>query len=151
MAFSGKPVIVINPGLQISLTDTTVVGGPATIITPGQSAFTASFTLFRAPVYTTSNVTALQIPFVRPDPGNFIPIVYVRNIDPANPVVITIPTIGGVGIYSTSLFPGSYFFQWIPVGQQQGQGVAGIEPTLGIGIQAVAPTVFVPVEIFYAA
>jgi hypothetical protein len=146
--------ITIIPGLTLSLTDTSLPapGSPANIITPGfQKGFNATFTLYRAALFTNSNSAVVNTPLPRPDGGNFIPIVYVKNIDPSNPVLIQYSLVGLGQTFSMQLIPGAFFFLWNPVGQIAGTGIGGIDTSTGIGIQAVAPAVFSPVELFYAA
>jgi hypothetical protein len=143
--------ITIVPGLSISVTDTTVLNSQPSIITPGQASYKATYTLFQV-VFTTSNSAYLNVPFsTAAGLGGYLPIVYVRNIDTSNPVNIQFSTIGLGQTFTTRLFPGGFFFLWIPVAAALGGGSAGIEASTGVGIEAVAPAVNSPVEVFYAA
>lgn len=148
MAFANT--ITITPGMSISLQDTSVLNSQPLIITPGQIPFKSTFTSFLAPLFTNSNTAFLNTPLQRPDGANFIPIFYVRNIDPTNPVFVQFSLIGLGATFAMQLFPSNYLFFWNPVGAGPGAGVGGIDQSTGVGIKAVAPAVNTPVELFYA-
>ena len=133
------PKVVINPGLSIQFTgQSPAIGSPTNIITPGQVSYQASAFLYEA--YFPATIAGNTIAF-NPIGVNYVPVVYVRNVDPINQLTVQLTTIGGGGTLGFQLTQNGFVFLFTPVSSTVGPGVGGIDSTTGLKVFNGTPAV----------
>lgn len=142
------PKVVITPGLSISFVgQSPAIGSPTNIITPGASTYTASAFLYEA--YFPATVAGNTFAF-NPIGVNYVPVVYVRNVDPINQLTLNLTTIGGGTTLTFQLTQNGFFFLFTPVSSTIGPGVGGIDSVVGLKVLNAASTGTCSCEIFMA-
>jgi hypothetical protein len=139
--------VTIIPGVSIQFTGQAISNAPVNIVTPGAVSYTAKVTFYES--YFPAGTLVTTIPF-NPTGVNYIPVVYVKNVDPSNQLIVTLTTIGGGGALSFFLTQNGFLFIFNPISAILGPGIGGIDSSVGLKVQNASTSGTCACEIFMA-
>ena len=117
------------------------------MIAPGQGSYTATATFYES--YLPASTAGITIAF-SPIGVNYIPIVYVKNVDASNLLLVNLLPVGGGGGFGFQLQTGGYIFLFNPISKGVGPGVGGIDSGVGLKVTNAASSGTCACEIFLA-